>query len=222
MAEKHPKDFPETGWGVPFSWFFNDTIVVENHAKNGRSTRTFISEGRWQKIISAIRPHDIVFIQFGHNDASEHKKDRYTTAKDYRKNLKQMLGQVLEKQGEPILMTPLVRRHFDDDGRLKKTHPYTSLVRELANEHKLTLIDLEKITHEYFENMGESLSALRFMHIAPGLNPNYPVGVRDNTHLNPLGALEVAQLVLADLKKQNHPLASRLRDVDPKHRALSY
>jgi len=222
MSEKDEKDYPETGWGMPFSWFFNDTVTVENLAKNGRSTRTFISEGRWQVILSSLHKSDSVFIQFGHNDAGEHKKDRYTTPQQYEHNLKRMIQDVEAAGAEAILLTPVVRRHFDSEGRLKNTHPYSDIVRAVAKQTRVTFIDMEKVTHDYFESMGDKNSALRFMHIPPNLNPNYPNGVRDDTHFNPLGALEVAQLVLRELKRLGHPLASRLRDVDPKHLKLSY
>ena len=222
MSEKELKDYPETGWGTPFSWFFNDTITVENLAKNGRSTRTFISEGRWENLTSSLKTGDFVFIQFGHNDASKHKKDRYTSPAEYEKNLTQMISDVETEGANPILLSSVVRRHFDDTGKLKKTHPYSDIVKKVAKKTGVTFLDMEKITHDYFQAMGDEQSALRFMHIEPNLNPNYPNGVRDNTHFNPLGALEVAQLVLSELKKIKHPLASRLRDVDPKHLKLSY
>lgn len=222
MAKKQMKDFPETGWGVPFSQFFNDTVSVRNLARNGRSTRTFISEGRWQKLIGSLKKDDIVFIQFGHNDEHKKKTDRYTSPSEYQANLKKMIGDVRALEAEAILMTPVIRRVFDKQGKLVNTHPYASLARSVANDTKVRFIDMERVTHEYFEEMGAERSTLRFMHIEPGLHPNYPFGVRDNTHYNELGAREVAQLVLQELKNMEHPLASRLREVDPKHMSLSY
>lgn len=222
MAAKHPKDFPETGWGVPFSLFFDSSITLENHAKNGRSTRTFIEQGRWQAIMDKAMPGDTVIIQFGHNDESKYKTDRYTTAEQYKQNLRRMIAETRAAGADAVLMTPVVRRYFDDNEKIKATHPYAFLVRQVAVDTGVTFIDMEKVTHVFFENMGDKISALRFMHIAPGLHPNYPKGVRDNTHFNQLGAREVAQLVLLKLKSLNHPLANQLRDVDPKHMKQSY
>src|SRR5690349_16962112 len=71
MSEKETKAYPETGWGMPFVYFFDSTVVIENHAKNGRSTRTFISENRWQPVADKLKAGDYVFIQFGHNDESK-------------------------------------------------------------------------------------------------------------------------------------------------------
>ncbi|WP_041523506.1 rhamnogalacturonan acetylesterase [Gilvimarinus agarilyticus] len=218
MSIKEVKDYPETGWGVPFSYFFAEDIVVDNRARNGRSTRTFKSEGRWQGIMDELQAGDYVFIQFGHNDQSEHKKDRYTPPADFGKNLEGFIADVRGKKAEPILLTPITRRYFNEQGVIEPTHGvYADLVRDVASEQKVTLLDMEAITREYFQAMGDDLSALRFMHIAPDLHPNYPIGVNDNTHLNHLGAREVAQLVLTELKRQDHPLAKQLRTPDPKH-----
>ncbi|MCF2949593.1 rhamnogalacturonan acetylesterase [Paraglaciecola aquimarina] len=224
MAIKHPKDYPETGWGVPFSEFFSEQISVINLAKNGRSTRTFMAEGLWQKILDDLQKGDFVIIQFGHNDESAKKKDRYTTPQEYQNNLSLMIEQVRKKGAQPILMSSVTRRYFvsDKDNLIGETHPYSKLVRQVAEQTKVTFFDMDKITREYFQSMGDELSSLRFMHIKPSIHPNYPNGVKDNTHFNHLGAREVAQLVLAELKSSNHPLIQFVRKADPKHLTYRY
>jgi lysophospholipase L1-like esterase len=226
MSIKDPKDYPETGWGVPFATFFNERVRVVNYAQNGRSTRTFIEEGRWHNLISSVRAGDYVIIQFGHNDESEKKVDRYTTPEQFKKNLNRFIQDVQKKNATPILLTSIVRRHFNKNGRLTHTHPYSTLVRELVAElsgmPNLQFIDMEKITWAHFENMGNRDSSLRFMHIPANTHPNYPNGVRDDTHLNAFGAREVAQLFLRALTQQQHPLAAMTRAVDPKHLKLRY
>lgn len=223
MAIKDPKDYPETGWGVPFATFFNDSTTVINYAKNGRSTRTFIEEGLWAKLMSTLQPGDFVIIQFGHNDESNNKPDRYTTPGQYQDNLRRFINDVRNKGAEPLLMTPVTRRYFDKNGNIKETHKYSPLARKIAaTDDSLIFIDMDAITREYFQALGDAGSALRFMHIRPAVHPNYPNGVRDNTHFNQLGAREVAQLVLAELKRINHPIAKQLREPDPKHLRLSY
>lgn len=217
MAVKDVKDYPETGWGVPFSTFFDDKVTVINLAKNGRSTRTFINEGRWKSIDQALQKGDYVFIQFGHNDESEKKADRYTTPDQFVKNLNGFIADTHAHGANVILLTPMTRRYFEGD-RINETHPiYSELTRQVAEKNHVALLDMDKITREYFSAQGEPLSKLRFMHIEPNLHPNYPIGVQDDTHLNQLGAREVAQLVLQELKRQQHPLAQRLRVPDPKH-----
>ncbi|WP_346838680.1 rhamnogalacturonan acetylesterase [Microbulbifer sp. SAOS-129_SWC] len=222
MAIKDVKDYPETGWGVPFQVFFDDSVTVDNRAKNGRSTRTFIEEGRWQSIVDALQPGDYVIIQFGHNDEVKKKVDRYTTPEQYQANLVRFVRETRAHGAHPLLMTPVTRRYFDNDGKIEHTHPYTPLVREVAKQEKVTLIDMDEVTRAYFQQLGDRESALRFNHIPPGEHPNYPVGVRDDTHFNHLGAREVAQLALRELKKIHHPLADQVRHPDPKHLALKY
>jgi lysophospholipase L1-like esterase len=222
MAIKDPKDYPETGWGLPFASFFGETVEVRNYAENGRSTRTFLEAGLWQQIADSLEPGDYVFIQFGHNDESVQKADRYTTPDQFRANLTLFISEARAKGADPTLLSPVTRRHFSEHGRIAETHPYSPLSIEVAKATGVEFIDLDAITREYFESMGDRESAVRFMHIPPDTHPNYPRGVRDDTHTNELGAREIAQLVLAELKQRKHPLASRLRIPDPKHLELEY
>ena len=92
IANKVTTAFPETGWGMPFQYMFDSTVVVDNRARNGRSTRTFISENLWQPVADNLRPGEYVFIQFGHNDESKEKVDRYTSPQDYKRNLKKFIS----------------------------------------------------------------------------------------------------------------------------------
>ncbi|MEP1445275.1 MAG: rhamnogalacturonan acetylesterase [Paraglaciecola sp.] len=224
MAIKETKDYPETGWGVPFQSFFSEQLTVINLAKNGRSTRTFMTEGLWQQILDNLQVGDYVIIQFGHNDESAKKKERYTTEQEYQDNLTNMIEQVQEKGANALLMSPITRRYFDksSDFKISPTHPYSPLVKKVAEKTKVSFFDMDKITREYFEKMGDEQSSLRFMHIKPNLHPNYPNGIKDNTHFNQLGAREVAQLVLQLLRANNHPLIHYIRKPDPKHLTYRY
>ncbi|NJM26620.1 MAG: hypothetical protein HC859_15235 [Bacteroidia bacterium] len=145
MADKEKKAWPETGWGMPFSVFFDQTVTVENHAKNGRSTRTFISENRWEPIVDKLKPGDYVLIQFGHNDESKEKADRYTSPAQYKENLTKFVVETRNKGASPILITPVSRRKFDKDGIALQTHEaYAPLVREVAKTLQVPLIDLDE------------------------------------------------------------------------------
>lgn len=110
MATKIPAAFPETGWGMPLSTFFDSTVVVDNRARNGRSTRTFLAENRWQPVVETLHQGDYVFIQFGHNDESESYPNRYTPVPDYRRNLIRFVTETRGKGATPILLTPVTRR----------------------------------------------------------------------------------------------------------------
>lgn len=221
MAIKEPKDYPETGWGVPFATFFANDVTVFNLAKNGRSTASFRTEGLWQQIMDRCHQGDYVFIQFGHNDEVS-TKATYTTPAEYHVNLVTYINDVKAKDAHPILMTPVTRRYFDDKGKIAETHPYSAIVKDVVKETGVEFIDMDLITRDYFTTLGEENSALRFMHIKADTHPNYPFGVKDNTHFNEFGAREVAQLVLSELKKRQHPLMRELRSVDPKHLKLKY
>ncbi len=120
MAIKETKAYPETGWGMPFTYFFDSSVTIVNKAKNGKSTKTFISEGLWSSIIDNVKDGDYVFIQFGHNDASKEKTDRYATPQEYTANILRFINETKAKKGIPILLTPVSRRKFDSSGNAKK------------------------------------------------------------------------------------------------------
>src|SRR5690348_5898640 len=134
MAPKLDEKRPETGWGEMLPEFFDSTLVrIVNHARNGRSTRTFISEGRWKEITDSLQSGDYVFIQFGHNDESKEKTDRYTPPADYRANLVRFVNETRAKGANPVLMTPVMRRRYDSKGNVRDTHgEYPDLVRGVA------------------------------------------------------------------------------------------
>ncbi len=203
MAEKLPEKRPETGWGEFVQQFFNrDSVRVENHARNGRSTRTFIEENRWQAVADSLKEGDYVFIQFGHNDESKQKKGRYTPPDDYRKNLLMFIRTVREKKATPVLFTPVVRRRFDSLGVFYDTHgEYPDIVRAVAHENNVPLVDMQRKTRGLLERYGEEESKKLFLHVLPGENPNYPEGKEDNTHFSPLGAELVAGLAIEGLRE---------------------
>ena len=141
LAEKTADKRPETGWGEKLEGNFQPGhIKVENHAKNGRSTRSFIAEKLWQAIIEKLKKGDYVFIQFGHNDEKE-GTDRYASPTDYGVNLKRFVAEVRAKEAYPVLLTPVVRRRFDEKGEFFDTHgAYPDVVRKVAAELKVPLI----------------------------------------------------------------------------------
>src|SRR5829696_5720374 len=134
ISIKEVKAYPETGWGMPFAAFFDSSIVVDNRAKNGRSTRTFIEEGLWKPVAENIQEGDYVFIQFGHNDEVETKKS-FTTKEQFTANLTRYVAETRAKKGLPVLLTPVARRKFDAAGKIVGTHDvYAELVRSAAKQ----------------------------------------------------------------------------------------
>jgi lysophospholipase L1-like esterase len=213
MAQKLPEKRPETGWGEALGKYFKDGAVrIDNHAQNGRSTKSFIAEGRWQVIVDKLKQGDYVFIQFGHNDESKDKGDRYTPPAEFRQNLIRFINDVRAKKAIPVLLTPLMRRRFDKDGNFQDTHgEYPDLVRSVAAEKKVALLDMHRSSEKVIKQYGPEGSRKLFLQLAPGENPNYPKGVEDNTHFRPLGADEMARLAVAAIREQRLGLAKYLK-----------
>jgi len=217
MSIKETKAFPETGWGMPFVYFWDSSVNVVNTAKNGRSTKSFILEGIWQSIVNQAAEGDFVMIQFGHNDEVKEKTDRYTTPDEYKNNLTKFIKETREKKAIPILLTPVSRRKFDDKGVALQTHEiYSGLVREVAEKNEVILIDMDKKSIQLFQKFGVENSNLLFLKLKPGEHPNYPDGKDDNTHFNELGARLVAQLLLDDVSNKIPALAQHL--IKPKQK----
>jgi len=210
MSIKEKKAYPETGWGMPFVYFWDSTVNVENLAKNGRSTSSFRNEGLWKKVLDNTKEGDYVFVQFGHNDEVPTKKT-YTTETEFKNNLKQYVSEARSKKATPILLTPMARRKFDAAGKIEGTHDvYSQIVRDVAKEEKVVLFDMDKLTQQLYQQFGVENSKLLFLQLKPGEHPNYPDGKDDNTHFNELGARLIAQLVLDEIKKQIPELSERI------------
>jgi len=209
MSVKSPNTYPETGWGMPFANFFDQDVVVDNRAQNGRSTKSFINENRWTAVLDSLKTGDYVFIQFGHNDEVETKKT-YTKPAEFKANLVKYIQETKAKNATPILLTPVSRRKFDADGKAQETHPYTPLVKEVAMEQKVAFIDLDAKSIALYQKFGPEKSAMLFNHLEPGVHPNYPAGKTDDTHFNELGAREIAQLVLQELRQLNLGLSEHI------------
>ncbi|TWI05785.1 lysophospholipase L1-like esterase [Luteimonas cucumeris] len=212
IAAKRPQKRPETGWGEAFeSHVKTGAVIVDNRAMNGRSTRTFISEGRWQALIDATRPGDYVFIQFGHNDQSVEKKDRYTPPDDYRRNLERFVREVRAHKATPVLLTPVARRRFEQ-GRLQDSHgEYPGIVRDVATQHEVALIDLLARSEAILREHGEEGSKSLYLWLRPGESSNYPDGLQDNTHFSPQGAALMAEAVVEGLRELDLPLKDLLQ-----------
>lgn len=210
MAIKETKAYPETGWGMPFQYFFDSSVTIVNKAKNGRSTKTFISEGLWESIITNVKEGDYVFIEFGHNDESKEKVERYTTPDEYKTNILRFINETKAKKGVPVLLTPVSRRKFKDGVAVQTHEIYSEIVRTIAKETNVFFIDLDEKTRLLYQQFGEQYSKYLFLQLKAGEHPHYPDGKEDNTHYNELGARLTAQLVLEGLRSQKSDLINRL------------
>ncbi|MBM6992684.1 MAG: rhamnogalacturonan acetylesterase [Prevotella sp.] len=237
-AEKsHPDTNPERGWGMVLQGFFDDDILVSNHAVNGRSSKSFLDEGRWQKVLDRIKPGDYVFIQFGHNDEKP-KPDRHTDpGTTFDAHLARYVTETREKGGIPVLFSCVVRRNFlskvdstTDDESLRNvtysdeeinsdtlvdTHgAYKDAPRNVARKMNVVFIDANKITHDLEQSLGVVGSRKLHMWFKPGEIPSIPQGRKDNTHYNVYGAHVVAGLLAEAVGKQIKPLRKHVKHFD--------
>lgn len=206
--------YPLTGWGQVFQSFFGkekldplkhllkaDSVRVIDKAKGGRSTRTFFQEGRWEEVYEALHKKDIVLIQFGHNDASVKKTERYVNEQGYKQFLKLYVQQTREKEAIPILLTPVARNYPWEDGQLNNVHgKYPDAMKSVAEEMNVLLVDLNQLSMDFFSLKGKDyVTEKYFMNLPANMYKAYPEGKSDNTHFQPEGAKEVARLVFEAL-----------------------
>ncbi len=215
MANKDTsKGSPERGWGMVLQDFFTDAVEVDNHAQNGRSTKSFINEGRWDKVLARIRPGDYVFIQFGHNDEKYNKEKVYTApGVTFDANLRRFVMEARQRGGIPVLFNAIVRRKFDGE-RLTNTHrDYLLPPRRVAEETAAYFVDANAITHGIVEAMGPEDSKRLFMWLPKG-SPSHPKGLQDDTHLNVYGAHRVAWSLISAVCNQIPRLEQHVKYFD--------
>ena len=233
----------ERGWAMMLQECFDrDYVRVDNHAVNGRSSKSFIDEGRWDKVLEKLKPGDYVIIQFGHNDEKP-KADRHTdpgSTFDY--NLAKFVRETRERGGIPVLMNAVVRRNFfvkapenDDDEKLRTqtfqdgvkmvegdslidTHGlYRVAPRDVAQRMNCHFVDANRITHDLEQGLGREASKRLHMWFLPGTEPSEPKGKQDNTHYSIYGARIVAGL-LADALCKEIPVLSAYRTKTDVHK----
>lgn len=214
MADK-PTDppNPEHGWGQMLPAFFRDPAMVVNHAVNGRSTKSFIDEGRWQQVLDVLHPGDYVLIQFGHNDEKTADPLRYTDPHGaYEDNLRRFIRETRAHGATPLLATPVVRRKWDANGRLVDTHgAYPDAMRSVAREENVPLLELQRLTAEMVEKEGVDGSKKIYLWIRPGEYRRLPDGREDDTHFSAYGATAVAGLAVQEMRRLDLPLAHWLK-----------
>lgn len=233
MANKSlTKENQERGWGQILPIYLTGAVKVDNHAVNGRSSKSFIDEGRWDAVMGKIRPGDFVIIQFGHNDEKSNDSTRYTIpGSTFDANLRRFVDDTKSKGATPILMNSIVRRNFPapdgtalgetDDKQndwktaassqpaegyiLVDTHgDYLKSPRDVAEATSTVFIDMNKITHDLVQTLGPTMSKELYMWIPADTYEFCPKGKVDNTHLNVLGGIIVSRLAAAALA-QNVP-----------------
>lgn len=214
MANKvNPETNPEHGWGQVLPTFFNPDVVIDNRAVNGRSTKSFINEKRWESVYKVLKPGDYVFIQFGHNDGKIADSLRYTNPHTaYRYNLIRFVKETREKGAIPILFSSIARRNFNEQGVLIGTHgEYPLETRLVAQEYNVPFIDLEYYSESLEIAYGPEKSKALHLHYKAGEIPYYPEGKDDDTHLSLKGATEIARIAVNQIKLLIGPQFDKLK-----------
>jgi lysophospholipase L1-like esterase len=197
---------------VRFQDYFDESVKIANHAVNGRSTKSFLTEGRWKVVLDSLKRGDFVFIQFGHNDEKIDKPLLYTDPQTtYQQNLEKYITETRKKGATPILLTPIVRRKFDAAGKLVDTHgKYPDAVREVASRLKVKIIDMQVLTFDWVQPMGDEPSKKIYLWTPP--DQKFPEGRKDDTHLSVEGAKAFAGLVANEVAKMKVSLAKHVKD----------
>jgi lysophospholipase L1-like esterase len=190
--------------------FFQRGVAVSNHAESGLALFSFERQKRLEKILSMMKKGDYLLIQFGHNDQKDKRPEAgpFTTYKD---NLKQFIGAVRDKGGTPILVTPMERRRFDQNGKQSPTlADYAEAVRQVGNEQSVPVIDLNAMSLKFYGALGPVKSTMAFVHYPANTFPRQEKPLKDDTHHNAYGAFELARCVVEGIKTRVPDLAAHL------------
>lgn len=194
-SEYGPEKYPRMGWGQVLGDFYNKEVAVFDMARSGRSSKSFIDEGFFAELENELGAEDILLIQFGHNDQKAHSPERYAPAETaFKEYLRKYIALAHQKKAKPVLLTPIVRRKFEN-GELVPTHgDYPDATRDLANESKVPLIDMTSLSRQLVSSLGEQESKAVYLHLST------PDGkLEDNTHFSERGAYAMAALVAQEL-----------------------
>lgn len=184
------KDNPSHGWGGVIHEFFTDDVTITNLAAGGRSSKSFIGEGRWKKALT--HNADYIFIQFGHNDCPgkgpDRETDPQTTFRDY---LRKYVDDTREMGAVPVLITSVTRRRFNKEGKIRTIlGPYAEAARIVATEKEIACLDLHTKSIDLFNRLGDEGST--YISATP----------EDRTHFSPEGARIIAKLVIEELSEK--------------------
>jgi lysophospholipase L1-like esterase len=204
-------DEPWAAWGQMLPRFFGPGVAVSNHAESGLSLASFLGSHRLDKVLSVLKPGDYLFIEFGHNDQKE-KGPNDGPYLAYTERLKLFISQARKKGGIPVLVTSTSRRSFGTGGKIENSlGDFPAAVRQVAEQEKVPLLDLNAMTTKLYEAMGEEESKKAFVHYPANSYPGQSAPLADNTHFNPYGAYEVARCVVEGMKAAKLDLVKYLR-----------
>jgi lysophospholipase L1-like esterase len=193
---------PFNSWGQMLPRFFKPEVAVANHGESGESLRGFLGERRWAKVLSVVKPGDYVLIQMGHNDQKE-KGEGVGAFTTYKTDLKRFVADAREHGATPVLVSPMNRLNFGDDGKIVNTlGDYPEAVRQAAKETNAALIDLNAMSKTFYDALGQADAHLAF-------------AGNDKTHHDNYGSYELAKCIVEGIKQNKLPVAKSLVDMPP-------
>lgn len=199
-ASYKPEEAPITGWGQVLGELL-PSAQVENKARGGRSTKSFLSEGRLQEIEREIQPGDLLLIQFTHNDTSDlvwRHTDPWTS---FKSNLEIFVDTAIVHKAQPVLITPICRRYWRNGVLLESHGDYPEVIRVLAAQRSVPLIDVYAESVSLVRSLGDEESKKLYLYAEKGVYPAYPNGSTDDTHTQRAGAMAYARIVAEKLQE---------------------
>ncbi|ENH97907.1 rhamnogalacturonan acetylesterase YesY [Gracilibacillus halophilus YIM-C55.5] len=182
---------PQAGWGQFLTSYLSKDIDIRNHAIGGRSTKTFIEEGRLDNVLQQLQSDDMVTIQLGHNDSTKIRPHRYTEPyQDYQENLHLFVNEIYKQKATPILITPVARLHYVNGAFLSDFCDYCNAMKEVAAETNTVLIDGMALSLSHFQTIGYERVLPYYMAYVNG---------EDFTHFTKKGASQIALLISLQL-----------------------
>lgn len=219
--------YPQTGWGQVLCENFRGSedvvesaidecsypqsrryalknVTIENRAIGGRSSRSFIEEGKFEEAVGALNKDDYMFVQFGHNDATINRPERYVSSEDFHIYIQKYIDVCKEKDVKCVLVTPVARRNCDDTDVFKISFDeYRKVMLKMGEEQNIPVLDLGKVSCEYLNTIGGEKSKELYLHTKKGeYEGAYAEGVEDNTHLSVKGARIYSKMVCDLIKKE--------------------
>lgn len=209
--------YPQFGWGQVLHLFAKNNCLIEDHAENGRSTKSFIEEKRFDVILSRLKPGDFVLCQFGHNDEKINDPTRYTEPYGtYQENLRYFAKETEARGAHIVFATPITRHKFENGRCINSHKEYPQAMLDFAKENGYTCIDLNRLTMELYTRLGEEESKKFHMIFKAGVYSSYPEGKDDHSHLVMEGALMVAETFVRALEKTEDSMKACFLDLQNK------
>src|SRR5262245_54149470 len=184
-----PETRPVVGWGQMLPQFFKNPAQIDNRAKSGRSSKSFIDQGLWETLRADLKAGDFLIICFGTNDSAADPQRHTEPRGSFRANLERFIRETRAKGATPILATSVARRQWDEQGQfVEPPSEYVVVTREIAARERVPLMEMRGVTVELEQSLGVEGSIALHLYLPPGKFESYPNGAKDDTHYNAEGA----------------------------------